>query len=353
MPNLMAFDICGVQPMSGPAGQIFALKSHYSSQGGTEALFNEADTGFASSDSPAQGETDGPVTYVGDNTGYTNTTTTTDAAGDGYTIAEGENLGDGGTMQEMAFSIEKVTVTATTRALKAEYTVELAQDLKAVHGLDAEEELANILSNEILAEINREVVRKINVGAKLGCQTDTTTTGIFDLDTDSNGRWMVEKFKGLLFRIELEANEIARQTRRGKGNILICSSDVASALAMAGILDSNKAIANLEVDDTGSTFAGTIGGRTKVYIDPYHTTSNGYQYATVGYRGPNPIDAAFFYCPYIPLEMVRAVGENTFQPKIAFRTRYGIATNPFVTSSPDVVRRVNQYYRIFRIDNLM
>lgn len=357
MPNLIAYDICGVQPMTGPTGLIFAMRSRYNSQTGTEALFNEADTDFAgqrAGDTPA-----GPV-HAGTDPlagGY--------VTGDAMDTATGEARGDGAgnPISEMAFSIEKTQVAAKTRALKAEYTMELQQDLKAVHGLDAETELANILSAEILAEINREVVRKIYRVARLGAQKDTVTPGVFDLNTDSDGRWSVERFKGLLFAIERDANEIARTTRRGKGNFLLCSSDVASALAMAGILDTGLAAqgsSNLQVDDTGNTFAGTINGRIRVHIDPYFSGSN-VEFYCVGYKGQSPYDAGIFYCPYVPLQMVRAVGQDNFQPKIGFRTRYGIVSNPFVTttiggSTPDgelLTARTNQYYRIARVSNLL
>lgn len=362
LPNLMAYDLCGVQPMTGPTGLIFAMKSRYTSMSGTEALFNEADTVFGSQNS-AQGLA-GVGTHVGtdpvSNTANSNAYTT----GKGMTTAQAEALGDaaGNMFAEMAFSIDKVTVTARSRALKAEYTMELAQDLKAVHGLDAETELANILSTEILAEINREVVRTIYRTATVGAQTGVTTAGTFDLDTDSNGRWSVEKFKGLVFQIERECNAIARATRRGKGNTLIVSSDVASALAMAGVLDYAPALkTDLQVDDTGNTFAGTIHGRVKVYIDPYYGgTANGNELVTVGYKGSSPYDAGLFYCPYVPLQMVRAQGQDTFQPKIGFKTRYGMVANPFATSNGDGVvgdrntaGQANIYYRIFKVKNLM
>jgi hypothetical protein len=363
LPNLIAYDICGVQPMTGPTGLIFAMRSKYSSQGGTEALFNEANTGFASTNAAgANGNVSGSLTNT--NPVFALSDATTYGVGAGMTTARAEALGDdsGNAFAEMAFSIEKVTVTARSRALKAEYTMELAQDLKAVHGLDAETELANILSTEILAEINREVVRSIYRTATAGAQYGVTTAGTFDLDTDSNGRWSVEKFKGLVFQIEREANAIARATRRGKGNVLIVSSDVASALAMAGVLDYTPALqANLNVDDTGNTFAGTLHGRVKVYIDPYFGGSaNGDELVTVGYKGTSPYDAGIFYCPYVPLQMVRAIGQDTFQPKIGFKTRYGMVANPFATSAGDGVvgsrdnaAQRNIYYRIFRVRNLM
>ena len=361
LPNLIAYDVAGVQPMTGPTGLIFAMRTKYSSQGGTEAFYNEANVSFAGTAAA------GPYTLdlasdtsatlnVFANTVHSSRDTST-------TTGRAEALGDGteaNTFQEMAFSIEKVTVTARTRALKAEYSMELAQDLKAVHGLDAETELANILSTEILAEINREVVRTIYSTAKVGCQVGTTTTGTFNLDTDSNGRWMVEKVKGLAFQIEREANAIAKLTRRGKGNIMICSSDVASALAMAGILDYNSALqgqVNLTVDDTGNTFAGTLFGRIKVYIDPYFPVSSSAEFAVVGYKGSNAYDAGLFYCPYVPLQMVRAVDTGTFQPKIGFKTRYGMVANPFAEGTDQGLggRNVisNNYYRAFKITNLM
>ena len=356
MPNLMAYDIAGVQPMSGPTGLIFAMKSRYADNANrllaTEALFNEANSSY----SGAAGHASDSSSLIGDGTD-------TDKVGDpfgvgaGVDTATGEALGTGSPAAEfaqMAFSIEKATVSAKTRALKAEYTMELAQDLKAVHGLDAESELANILSAEILAEINREVIRTINVKATLGAQTaNVTTAGIFDLTTDADGRWSAEKFKGMLMQIEREANAIAKATRRGKGNFIVCSSDVASALAAAGVLDYTPALAtNLNVDDTGNTFAGVLNGRTKVYIDPYATAD----YINVGYRGASAYDAGLFYCPYVPLTMVRAVGENSFQPKIGFKTRYGMVANPFAgpaSASDTGDNRTNTYYRIFRVDGLM
>jgi hypothetical protein len=357
LPNLIAYDICGVQPMTGPTGLIFAMRSSYATQnvaaGAAEAFFNEANTSFA-------GQGAQSTLAVGIQTANTFVAN----AGPGVAIPTGtaEALGEGGGTDfgEMAFSIEKVTVTAKTRALKAEYSMELAQDLKAVHGLDAETELANILSSEILAEINREVVRTIYGIARTGCQVGTTTAGQFDLDTDSNGRWMVEKIKGLAFQIEREANTIAKQTRRGKGNIMIVSSDVASAFAMAGILDYQSALqgqVNLTVDDTGNTFAGTLFGRIKVYIDPYAPVSSTREFAVVGYKGSNAYDAGMFYCPYVPLQMVRAVDTGTFQPKIGFKTRYGLVANPYAEGSDLGLGRLtaqsNVYYRAFKISNLM
>jgi len=364
LPNLIAYDVCGVQPMTGPTGLIFAMRSRYSTQTGTEAFYNEANTFFSGSNvaiTPAQLAQLTNLTLAANTT---ETFTSNAAAVAAMTTSQGENLGDGAagnTFQEMAFSIEKVTVTAKTRALKAEYSMELAQDLKAVHGLDAETELANILSTEILAEINREVIRTIYGVAKLGAQVGTTTRGIFDLDTDSNGRWMVEKIKGLAFQIEREANTIAKQTRRGKGNIMLCSSDVASALAMAGILDYNSALqgqVNLTVDDTGNTFAGTLFGRIKVYIDPYFPAGSTNEFAVVGYKGSNAYDAGLFYCPYVPLQMVRAVDTGTFQPKIGFKTRYGLVSNPFAdgtaaTTQGALTAQSNVYYRGFVVKNLM
>ena len=360
LPNLIAYDICGVQPMTGPTGLIFAMRTKYSGQSGTEAFFNEANTGFAG----ANGGGAQIALSIPSDTAANNTFAGNAAAIAAMTTGSAEALGDGAsgnTFQEMAFSIEKVTVTAKTRALKAEYSLELAQDLKAVHGLDAETELANILSTEILAEINREVIRTIYGVAKLGAQVGTTTRGIFDLDTDSNGRWMVEKIKGLAFQIEREANTIAKQTRRGKGNIMLCSSDVASALAMAGILDYNSALqgqVNLTVDDTGNTFAGTLFGRIKVYIDPYFPAGSTNEFAVIGYKGSNAYDAGLFYCPYVPLQMVRAVDTGTFQPKIGFKTRYGLVSNPFADGTAAATQgaltaQSNVYYRGFVVKNLM
>jgi hypothetical protein len=362
LPNLIAYDVCGVQPMTGPTGLIFAMRSRYSSKTGTEALFNEANTTIASGNStfnsPGQVIQTGvdPVSDLATSSSYT--------VANGMTTGTGEQLGDTTSNQfaEMAFSIDRVTVTARTRALKAEYTMELAQDLKAIHGLEAETELANILSTEILAEINREVIRSIYRTATAGAQYGVQTAGTFNLDVDSNGRWSVEKFKGLIFQIERECNAIAKATRRGKGNVLIVSSDVASALAMTGLLSYTPNLdANLNVDDTGSTFAGTIHGRLKVYIDPYFGGSaSGNELVTVGYKGTSPYDAGLFYCPYVPLQMVRAVDTGTFQPKIGFKTRYGMVANPFATVNGDGVvgdrntaGQANIYYRIFRVLNLM
>jgi hypothetical protein len=359
LPNLIAYDIAGVQPMTGPTGLIFAMRSRYATQLGTEAFYDEANAGFSGGATAAVPS----ISLQSDTAASGNVFANTLFASLPNTMTTGksEALGDGSnTFQEMAFSIEKVTVTARSRALKAEYSMELAQDLKAVHGLDAETELANILSSEILAEINREVIRTIYATAKVGAQVGTTKAGTFDLDTDSNGRWMVEKVKGLAFQIEREANTIAKTTRRGKGNIMICSSDVASALSMAGILDYNSALASnvsLTVDDTGNTFAGTLFGRIKVYIDPYFPTSSTSEFAVVGYKGSNAYDAGLFYCPYVPLQMVRAVDTGTFQPKIGFKTRYGLVANPFAEGSTVGTGTINVnsnvYYRAFKISNLM
>jgi len=364
MPNLIAYDICGVQPMTGPTGLIFAMKSRFGSQAGAEALFNEADTDFSSRD--AAGGSGSPDAQAGTNPATLNDSPSAGAytTGSGFTTAQAETLGDGtDEFAEMAFSIDKVTVTAKSRALKAEYTMELAQDLKAIHGLDAETELANILSSEILAEINREVVRTIYGHANKGAEVNTTTAGIFDLDTDSNGRWSVEKFKGLLFQLERDANAIGQKTRRGKGNIIICSADVASALQMAGVLDYAPALnTNLNVDDTGNTFAGTLNGRFKVYVDPYAANISASQYYVVGYKGTSPYDSGLFYCPYVPLQMVRAVGQDSFQPKIGFKTRYGMVQNPFATTNGDgaldnsgavAAGAQNIYYRRVKITNIM
>jgi hypothetical protein len=364
LPNLIAYDVCGVQPMSGPTGLIFAMRSTYSTAnvtaGAAEAFYNEADTDFGGTGTHSDIAL-AANTALGNENVFSSAMTT----GTGLSTAAGEALGTtsspaGGSFGEMAFSIEKVTVTAKTRALKAEYTMELAQDLKAVHGLDAESELSNILSAEILAEINREVLRSIYTSAKVGCQTGTTTKGTFDLDTDSNGRWMVEKIKGLAFQIEREANTIAKQTRRGKGNVVICSSDVASAFAMAGLLDYNSALkdqVNLTVDDTGNTFAGTMFGRIKVYIDPYFPTSSTAEFAVVGYKGTNAYDAGIFYCPYVPLQMVRAIDTGSFQPKIGFKTRYGLVANPFAEGTTQglgsLTAKANVYYRALKISNVM
>ena len=369
MPNLIAYDICGVQPMTGPTGLIFAMRAKYSSQASAaEALFDAADTDY-SGRNKAGSSTGGFSTTAdsGTNPGLLlDSPAGTYTTGTGMSTAAAEALGDasGNSFAEMAFSIEKSTVTAKSRALKAEYTMELAQDLKAIHGLDAETELANILSAEILAEINREIVRTIYINSEKGAQTgNVTTAGIFDLDTDSNGRWSVERFKGLMFQVEREANSIAQRTRRGKGNILITSSDVASALQMAGVLDYAPALNNnLNVDDTGNTFAGILNGRYKVYIDPYSANSTAKQYFVVGYKGSSQYDAGIFYCPYVPLQMVRAVGQDTFQPKIGFKTRYGIQANPFAEAGASTQNAVingagsadaNRYYRKVQVANLM
>ncbi len=361
MPNLIAYDIAGVQPMSGPTGLIFAMKSKFSTQGGTEALFNEADTDFSGAgthEADPSGlvgatDSDGNDGLADEEAISAGNTTSGFGTGDTTANAEKRGSGDGGdpTFGEMAFSIEKSTVTAKARALKAEYTMELAQDLKAIHGLDAEGELANILSAEILAEINREVVRTVLTKAKIGAlQSNVALKGVFDVKTDSDGRWMVEKFKGLIMQLEREANVIAKETRRGKGNYVIVSSDVASALAASGMMDYTPAMStNLNVDDTGNTFAGVLNGRMKVYIDPYATGD----YACVGYRGPNPYDAGLFYCPYVPLTMVKAIGENDFQPRIGFKTRYGMVANPFVAADGTGANRANPYFRIFRVDDIM
>jgi len=368
MPNLIAYDIAGVQPMTGPTGLIFAMRSRYTSQTGNEAMFDEADTDFSGRNA-AGSSVDGYSSTANSgatpavlNDGSPGTYTT----GTAMTTAAAEALGDasGNAFAEMAFSIEKSTVTAKSRALKAEYTMELAQDLKAIHGLDAETELANILSAEILAEINREVVRTVYTNAEKGAAVNTTTAGIFDLDTDSNGRWSVERFKGLMFQLERDANRIAQRTRRGKGNMIICSSDVASALQMAGVLDYTPALNNnLNVDDTGNTFAGVLNGRFKVYIDPYSANSAAKQYYVVGYKGTSPYDAGMFYCPYVPLQMVRAVGQDTFQPKIGFKTRYGLIANPFaetgaISGAATAVNDAgsansNRYYQRVQVANLM
>ena len=361
LPNLIAYDICGVQPMTGPTGLIFAMRSTYSSQnvtaGAVEAFYNEANTFFSGNDDGTQTDI---ALAANTELGSGNTFTAGVTPGQAMPTSRAESLGDADPFNEMAFSIEKVTVTAKTRALKAEYSMELAQDLKAVHGLDAETELANILSSEILAEINREVVRTVYKIAKVGAQVGTTQRGTFNLDTDSNGRWMVEKIKGLAFQLEREANTIAKTTRRGKGNIVICSSDVASAFAMAGLLDYQSALqgqVNLTVDDTGNTYAGTMFGRLKVYIDPYFPAGATSEFAVVGYKGSNAYDAGMFYCPYVPLQMVRAVDTGTFQPKIGFKTRYGLVANPFAegTAQGEGTLNVtsNNYYRAFKITNLM
>ena len=368
MPNLIAYDVAGVQPMTGPTGLIFAMRASFASQDGAEALMDESMPDISNQNAAGTigggdvGATETNPAVLNDSPSAGTYTSAT-----GMTTAQAEALGDSAAnaFSQMAFSIEKSTVTAVTRALKAEYTMELAQDLKAIHGLDAETELANILSSEILAEINREVVRSLYVTAVKGAQVNTTTAGIFDLDTDSNGRWSVEKFKGLMFAIERDANAIGQQTRRGKGNIIICSADVASALQMAGVLDYTPALNNnLNVDDTSTTFAGVMNGRYKVYVDPYSANVAASQYYIVGYKGTSPYDAGFFYCPYVPLQMVRAVGENSFQPKIGFKTRYGLAANPFaaagavaagdtVNSDASLDANTNAWYRRVKVTNLM
>ena len=366
MPNLIAYDIAGVQPMTGPTGLIFAMRSRYTSQTGGESFFDEADTDFSGRNA-AGSSVDGfsENAHSGSNPGVLNDGSPgTYTTGGAMTTAKAEALGDasGNAFAEMAFSIEKSTVTAKSRALKAEYTMELAQDLKAIHGLDAETELANILSSEILAEINREVVRTIYTTAKAGAQVNTTTAGIFDLDTDSNGRWSVEKFKGLMFQLERDANAIGQLTRRGKGNMIICSADVASALQMSGVLDYAPALAtNLNVDDTGNTFAGVLNGKFKVYVDPYAANIAAKQFYVVGYKGTSPYDSGLFYCPYVPLQMVRAVGQDSFQPKIGFKTRYGMVANPFATTNglgaidltSPAAGDQNVYYRRVKVSNIM
>ena len=376
MPNLVAYDICGVQPMNGPTGLIFAMRSRYDSQTGEETFYNEVDTAFSAQNkqgTATQGNYSGQVgagatvglgttaqkgnnpailnPLPGDQLGYN--------VGQGMRTQDSEALGETGTeFNEMGFSIEKVTVTAKSRALKAHYSMELAQDLKAIHGLNAEAELANILSSEILSEINREVVRTVYKTAVPGAQNNVATPGVFDLDVDSNGRWSVEKFKGLIFQIERDANAIAQTTRRGKGNFIMCSADVASALTMAGVLDYTPALnANLNVDDTGNTFAGVLQGKYKVYIDPYAANVSNQQYYVAGYKGSSPYDAGLFYCPYVPLQMVRAVGQDTFQPRIGFKTRYGLIANPFAEGSDAgygrIMTNTNVYYRRVQVKNLM
>jgi hypothetical protein len=376
MPNLIAYDLCGVQPMNGPTGLIFAMRSRYNNQTGPETFYNEVNSAFSGQDAGFDVTTGFTGASVGMGTtaqGGTNpsildpSNQANNALGaDQYNVGQGmrtdsaEALGDaaGNMFNEMAFSIEKVTVTAKSRALKAEYSLELAQDLKAIHGLNAEAELANLLSTEILAEINREVIRTVYKIAKPGAQANTATAGTFDLDVDSNGRWSVEKFKGLIFQIERDANAIAQQTRRGKGNMILCSADVASALAMAGVLDYTPALnANLNVDDTGNTFAGVLQGKYRVYIDPYSANVSPNQFYVVGYKGSSAYDAGLFYCPYVPLQMVRAVGQDTFQPKIGFKTRYGMVANPFAEGLSQgqgaLNTNSNVYYRRVKVANLM
>ena len=379
MPNLIAYDLCGVQPMNGPTGLIFAMRSRYQNQSGAETFYNEVDSAFSGQNNSrnltagfidgavglgttAQGGTNPSILSPTDQSINAGTGANKYNTGEGMTTGNAEALGDGNTnyFNEMAFSIEKLTVTAKSRALKAEYSLELAQDLKAIHGLNAEAELANILSTEILAEINREIIRTIYKVAVPGAQVNTATAGTFDLDVDSNGRWSVEKFKGLIFQIERDANAIAQQTRRGKGNMILCSADVASALTMAGVLDYTPALnANLNVDDTGNTFAGVLQGKYRVYIDPYSANVAANQFYVVGYKGASPYDAGLFYCPYVPLQMVRAVGEQTFQPKIGFKTRYGVVNNPFAkgatpaTAPDNLSTNSNVYYRRVKVSNLM
>jgi hypothetical protein len=376
MPNLMAYDICGVQPMSGPTGLIFAMRSRYENQGGEEALFNEPDAGFTAGLDASAGDYNVRTgAGVGGDAEGNNPALLNDSPAGTYEVPRGfsredlERAGEANKLfREMSFSIEKTSVTAKSRALKAEYTLELAQDLKAIHGLDAEQELANILSSEVLAEINREVVRRVYSVAKPGAQNNVANAGIFDLDVDSNGRWSVEKFKGLLFQIERDANAIAQDTRRGKGNFIICSADVASALAMAGVLDYSSGLTGAggpsigQVDDTGNLAVGTINGRIRVFVDPYSANLSDKHYYVMGYKGTSPYDAGIFYCPYVPLQMVRSIDPNTFQPKIGFKTRYGMVSNPYVTTNgayngtPDgetLTAGTNMYYRRVQVINLM
>ena len=371
MPKLIAYDIAGVQPMTGPTGLIFAMRSRYTNQTGNEAFFDEPDAQFSGTDgaTPPTATTEKNPALINDATGGGTSATNYDLASSKFTTSEQESLGDSASnaFMEMAFSIDRIAVEAKGRALRADYSVELAQDLKAIHGLDAESELANILSTEILAEINREVVRTVYRGAKPGAQANVANAGVFDLDVDSNGRWSVEKFKGLMFQIERDANAIAQETRRGKGNIIITSADVASALAMSGVLDYDSGISGAvggigESDDTGNTFVGTLNGRFKVYIDPYSANVSSDQYYVVGYKGSNAYDAGLFYCPYVPLQMYRAIGQDTFQPRIGFKTRYGMVLNPFAkglaalsSSDPHDSTNIgaNAYYRRVRVANLM
>jgi hypothetical protein len=367
MPKLIAYDICGVQPLQGPTGLIFAMRTTYGTNrdmqnGATEAFFNEADSEFSSENS---GDSLASNDMTGTNPAVLNDSGTYTIGGQGMTTAQSEALGDGSGnhFREMGFSIEKIQVGVKSRALKAEYTLELAQDLKAVHGLDAESELANILSTEVLAEINREVVRTVYRIARPGAQNNVATAGTFDLDVDSNGRWAVEKFKGLMFQIERDLNAIGHETRRGKGNMLICSADVASALAMAGVLDYSSGLSaatggiSNNIDDNGSTLAGTLFGRVKVFVDPYSANISDTHFYVAGYKGSTPYDAGLFYCPYVPLQMVRAVGQDTFQPKIGFKTRYGMVANPFAEGTSQgqgaLNANANRYYRRVRIANLM
>lgn len=371
-PQMIAYDICGVQPMTGPTGLIFAMRSQYAANSGVlhgganevnrkEAFFDEANSDYAaSSNNTIGGTVQGNLLGGSSATATDPTDAATYGARQGLVTSAAENLGTelGGAFSEMAFSIEKVSVEAKSRALKAEYSMELAQDLKAVHGLDAEQELANILSTEILAEINREVVRTINIVATTGAEDNVANAGTFDLDVDANGRWMVERFKGMMFQLEREANAIAKATRRGRGNLVVCSSDVASALNQAGLLDHTPALSNnLNVDDTGNTFVGVLQGQYKVYIDPYFDNSTGLHYFNMGYKGSSAYDAGLFYCPYVPLQLVRAIGENTFQPKIGFKTRYGMVANPFAEGSARGLGALNAdsnvYYRFVTVKNLM
>jgi|TARA_A100001388_G_scaffold138938_1_gene102918 hypothetical protein len=380
MPMLIAYDIAGVQPMTGPTGLIFAMRTAYgderspASSDFREAFFNEPNAGFSGAGGTGLSNYDPTASgsavndAEGANPGVLNDSSpgtyevTGDATGMNTTTAEALDDSSASTaFREMGFSIEKVTVTAKSRALKAEYSIELAQDLKAIHGLDAEQELSNILSTEILAEINREVVRTIYTNAVAGAQNNTANAGIFDLDVDSNGRWSVEKFKGLLFQIERDANAIGQQTRRGKGNILICSADVASALGMAGVLDYTPALSGNNaltgVDDTSSTLVGTLNGRIKVYVDPYSANVADKHFYVSGYKGTSPYDAGLFYCPYVPLQQVRAINPNTFQPKIGFKTRYGMVSNPFAQGltqgSGALTANTNKYYRRVQVANIM
>ena len=379
MPQLIAYDIAGVQPMTGPTGLIFAMRTQYGTERSPasgdyrEAFFNEPNAGFSGADGNRLADYDPTASSSaindaeGANPGLLNDSPagtyelTGDAQGMNTTALEAIDDSSAATaFREMGFSIEKVTVTAKARALKAEYSIELAQDLKAIHGLDAEQELSNILSTEILAEINREVVRTIYTNAVKGAQNNTSTAGIFDLDVDSNGRWSVEKFKGLLFQIERDANAIGHETRRGKGNILIASADVVSALGMAGVLDYAPGLAGnngLVPDDTSSTLVGTLNGRIKVYVDPYSANVSDKHYYVAGYKGTSPYDAGLFYCPYVPLQQVRAINPNTFQPKIGFKTRYGMVSNPFAQGltqgSGALTANSNKYYRRVQVANLM
>ena len=371
MPKLIAFDLIGVQPMTLPTGLVFALRSRYTNNSGAEALFNEANPLFSGGDTNSSGTDSvgtGPVDAANGLNPWTATTNFTNGSGTpstagglGVSTAAGEDFGYGTSLNSMTFTIEKQTVTAKERALQAGYTVELAQDLKAVHGLDAESELSNLLSNEVIAEINREIVRTLYTVAVTGAQTNTQTAGTFDLDVDSNGRWSVERFKGLMFQIEREANRVAQTTRRGRGNFILASADVASALAMAGKLDIGGlgGKETLDVDDTGNTFVGVLNGKYKVYIDPYMANGDANQFALVGYKGPSAFDAGMFYCPYVPLTMYKAIDPQNFQPRIAFKTRYGIAGNPLnganqasASGTFNLVGQSNFYYRLMRVTNI-